>query len=83
MAIIIASDIKNLQPWINALKKTDPALEVITIDQVEDSSEVEFVLAWNYPHGLLNKYPRLKTVSSMGAGWIIFLPTPGCLKIST
>jgi glyoxylate/hydroxypyruvate reductase len=68
MAIIIASDIKNLKPWINALKKTDPALKVITADQVEDPSEVEFVLAWNYPHGLLNNYPRVKTVSSMGAG---------------
>jgi glyoxylate/hydroxypyruvate reductase len=68
MAIVIASDIKNIQPWIDALKKNDPAPEVIMIDQVEDPSQVEFVLAWNYPHGLLNKYPRLKTVSSMGAG---------------
>ena len=68
MAIVIASDIQNIQPWISALKNADPLVEVITIDKVIDNSDVEFILAWNYLHGLLGKYPRLKTVASMGAG---------------
>ena len=68
MAIVIASDIKNLKPWISALNKVDPSVEVTTMDEVRDKSAIEFILAWNYPHGLLRKYPRLKTVASMGAG---------------
>jgi glyoxylate/hydroxypyruvate reductase len=68
MAIVIASDIKSLDPWIRALKKRDPGLEVVTTDEVKDKNNVEFILAWNYPHGLLRGYPRLRTVYSMGAG---------------
>ena len=68
MAIVIVSDIKNLEPWIKALKKADPAIDVITQNEVKDKSVIEFALAWNYPHGFFNEYPRLKTISSMGAG---------------
>ena len=68
MAIIIASDIKNLEPWTSALKKADASVEIMTMDEVKDKSLVEFVLAWNYPHGRFREYPRLKTIYSMGAG---------------
>ena len=68
MAIVIVSDIKNLEPWNKALKKADPSIDIITHNEVKDKSAIEFVLAWNYPHGFLNNYPRLKTISSMGAG---------------
>lgn len=68
MAIIIASDIKNIQPWINALKKADSTVEVLISDNVRDKTEVEFALSWNHPHGLFREYPNIKTISSMGAG---------------
>jgi glyoxylate/hydroxypyruvate reductase len=68
MAIVIVSDIKNLQPWINALKKEDPSIEVTTMENISDKKVVKFALAWNYPHGLFLEYPEIKTISSMGAG---------------
>ncbi|MFP4367886.1 MAG: hypothetical protein ACLFQA_12395, partial [Bacteroidales bacterium] len=68
MAIVVVCDFDNLDPWINALKKVDPSTEIIRIEEVEDKSSVEFVLAWNYPHGLFRDYPGVKTISSMGAG---------------
>ncbi len=68
MPIVIVSDIKNLEPWIKALKKADPAIDVITHNEVKDKSAIEFALAWNYPHGIFSEYPRLKAISSMGAG---------------
>jgi glyoxylate/hydroxypyruvate reductase len=68
MAIVIVSDIKNLEPWIKALKKVDPAIDVITHNEIKDKSVIEFALAWNYPHGFFSEYHRLKTISSMGAG---------------
>lgn len=68
MAIVIASDFENTGPWIDALKKAAPSVDVLNIDEVGDRSVVEFVLAWNYPCSLLREYPHLKTISSMGAG---------------
>ena len=68
MAIVIASDFENTGPWIDALKKAAPSVDVRIIDEVRDRSVVEFVLAWNYPCSLLREYPHLKTISSMGAG---------------
>jgi glyoxylate/hydroxypyruvate reductase len=68
MAIVIVSDVNNLKPWISALKKNDPAVEVLTLDEVRDKSAIKFALAWNYPHGLFREFPSLQTISSMGAG---------------
>ncbi len=68
MSILIASDIKNLKPWIRALKKTAPEVKVITAEDVKDKSAVEFILAWNFPHGRFKEYPHLKTIFSLGAG---------------
>jgi glyoxylate/hydroxypyruvate reductase len=68
MAIVIVSDVDNLKPWISALKKNDPGVEIMTLDEVKDKSSIKFALAWNYPHGLFREFPSLKTISSMGAG---------------
>jgi glyoxylate/hydroxypyruvate reductase len=68
MAIAIISDIKNLQPWIDALKKEDPSVKVTSMEEIRDKQEIKFALAWNYPHGLFREYPSIRTISSMGAG---------------
>ncbi|MFO7923160.1 MAG: glyoxylate/hydroxypyruvate reductase A [Bacteroidales bacterium] len=68
MAIVVVCDLDNLEPWTKAMKMVDPSVDIITIDEVKDKSSVQFVLAWNYPHGLFREYPGLKTISSMGAG---------------
>jgi glyoxylate/hydroxypyruvate reductase len=68
MAIVIVSDIKNIQPWIDALKNEDPSVEVTPMENIRDKQVVKFALAWNYPHGLFLEYPAVKTISSMGAG---------------
>jgi glyoxylate/hydroxypyruvate reductase len=68
MSLLIASTGKNLDPWIQALKETDPGLEVTTLDQVTDKSAVTFALAWNHPKGVFREFPNLKCISSMGAG---------------
>jgi glyoxylate/hydroxypyruvate reductase len=67
MAIVIISDF-NPKPWVRALKNADPAVAVITPEEVKDKSAVTFALTWNHPHGLFTEYPALKTISSMGAG---------------
>jgi glyoxylate/hydroxypyruvate reductase len=68
MAIVIVSDFANPTPWIEALQKADPEVEVLMLEQVKDRSQVEFALAWNHPPGIFREFPNLKTISSMGAG---------------
>jgi len=68
MPIVILSDFANPEPWINALKKAAPDLEVMVFNKSLDRSQVEFALAWNHPPGIFMTFPNLKTISSMGAG---------------
>lgn len=68
MALVIVSETLNLQPWIAALKKADPEVEVITLQELKDPGQVEFALAWNHRTGIFREFPNLKTISSMGAG---------------
>ncbi|MEE4177782.1 MAG: glyoxylate/hydroxypyruvate reductase A [Bacteroides sp.] len=68
MALVIVSETLNLQPWIVALKKADPEVEVITLQALKDPGKVAFALAWNHRPGIFREFPKLKTISSMGAG---------------
>lgn len=68
MAIVIVSDFANPQPWISALKKADPKVEVLLHTDLTDYTNVKFALAWNHPPGIFMQFTNLKTISSMGAG---------------
>lgn len=68
MSMIIVSTGKNLSRWVDALKNTDPGLEVFLPDEVKDKSSIRFALAWNHPHGMFRDFPNLQCVSSFGAG---------------
>ena len=66
--LVIVSETLDLQPWIDALKKADPAVDVLTQKEVKDPDEVRFALAWNHRPGIFREYSGLMTISSMGAG---------------
>lgn len=66
--LVIVSQALDLEPWVAALKKADPEVEVITQQEVRDPKEVRFALAWNHRPGVFRGYPNLETISSMGAG---------------
>lgn len=68
MAIVIASQLQNISVWAKAIQNIDAKIEVLPFDKVSDPASVEFVLAWNQPEGIFENFPKLKTVSSMGAG---------------
>ncbi len=60
----------SVDTWVPALQQIDPGLD-LKIDiwpEVKNPEQVEFALVWTYPPGELQKYPRLKCISSMGAG---------------
>lgn len=68
MALLIICNDRDLTPWVNALKQTDPQLDVRIYPDEGNLEEIEFVLVWKHPKGILNRYPKLKAISSLGAG---------------
>lgn len=68
MALLIICDDRNLTPWVDSLKEIDPNLEVRVYPNEGNISDIEFILCWKHPRGILKKYPNLKCISSMGAG---------------
>lgn len=68
MSLAIISPGKNVQPWIEVLKNLDSTLKIQVYPEIEAPEEVEAVMLWNHPSGILSNFPNLKLISSMGAG---------------
>ena len=68
MPISIICQNKDPKPWISALKKVAPSIDVRAWPNDGDKAEVSFALLWQQPPGILQEYPNLKAISSMGAG---------------
>jgi glyoxylate/hydroxypyruvate reductase len=68
MSIVIFTDTNKIKPWKKALKEAAPDINVLSYEEINDASDVVFALAWNHPKGIFSQYPRLRCISSMGAG---------------
>jgi phosphoglycerate dehydrogenase-like enzyme len=68
MAITFICPDKDTTPWIQALNKLDPGLEIRVWPQDHPRQDVELALTWVHPAGTLQEYPNLKCIYSMGAG---------------
>ena len=67
MALVIINP-KGVEPWIEALKKVDPKIDIRTFPNDSNRNEISFALTWRHPYGIFKDYPNLKCISSMGAG---------------
>lgn len=54
--------------WVAALKRQQPLLEIEVWPEIADPAAVDFALVWKHPPGTLSQLPRLRCVSSLGAG---------------
>ena len=68
MAILIYPGNRDIHAWITALKSVDEELDIRVYPETGNPKEITFGLTWPYPHGLWNDFPRLKALSSIGAG---------------
>ncbi|MEO1021193.1 MAG: glyoxylate/hydroxypyruvate reductase A [Bacteroidota bacterium] len=57
-----------MQPWKEALLAIDPHLDIDIWPDVKDRNRVTFAVCWNHLHGVLEHYPNLNAVLSLGAG---------------
>ena len=68
MSLAIICPGKNVEPWIKVLNSEDPDLKIQVYPDINEPQEVEVVMLWNHPKGILKYFPNLKLISSMGAG---------------
>ncbi len=57
-----------MNPWKEALLEVDSNLDIDVWPRVENKQRVTFALSWRHPEKVLDGYPNLKVVSSLGAG---------------
>ena len=68
MSIIIICPSKNPAPWVKALRLIDTSIEIQIWPSDKAKADVTFALCWQQPEGVLNDYPNLQCICSMGAG---------------
>jgi len=68
MSLVLISPNRDMAGWKQSLKKIDPNIEVEIWPEIQDKSRVHFCVCWNQPEHLLDSFPNLKAVSSLGAG---------------
>ncbi|TYP91929.1 glyoxylate/hydroxypyruvate reductase A [Fodinibius salinus] len=68
MSLLLIAPDRDMSDWEQALQKSDPNLDIEIWPDVEDPKRVQFAVCWNHPKNVLNQYPNLQAVSSLGAG---------------
>jgi len=68
MGIAIISPGRDVSIWIDNITKLDNNIEVQVYPNIIDKEKIEAVLLWQHPYGILESFPNLKLVCSMGAG---------------
>lgn len=68
MSILIVSQNRDPQSWVETLKSKNSDLDIQVYPDVERPDEVEFAISWKHPESIYQNYPNLKVIASMGAG---------------
>ena len=68
MALLFYSEPDDPAPWIEALGKHLPDLEVRVWPDIGNADDIELALVWRPPRGLLAGLPHLQAILSLGAG---------------
>lgn len=68
MTLLFVPSELNPKEWTEALHQVDANIPIEIWPQVSKPEDVQFALVWWYPPGVLNKFPNLKCIASIGAG---------------
>jgi glyoxylate/hydroxypyruvate reductase A len=68
MSLLLIAPDRDMNPWAEALQAEDPNIDIEIWPDVGDKSNVQFAVSWNQPKHLLDSYPNMKAISSLGAG---------------
>mgnify|MGYP001791367268 FL=1 len=68
MALSLICPNRDLGPWVAAIQKIAPNLDLRVWPEDGDKAEVTFTLVWAQPQGIFAQYPNVQVIASMGAG---------------
>lgn len=68
MSLALICPNRDMEAWIMAFQAHDPSLKIEVWPEINAPEEVEFAVCWNHPDGVLQQFPNLKCISSLGAG---------------
>jgi glyoxylate/hydroxypyruvate reductase A len=68
MSLLLVAKNRDFTSLKKALLEKDPNLDVEVWPKVEHKERVQFAVCWNHPKHVLDSYPNLRAVSSLGAG---------------
>jgi glyoxylate/hydroxypyruvate reductase A len=57
-----------MEVWSSALQEAMPEMDVKVYPDEGDVNDIEYAVVWKHPRGILNQYPNLKAILSLGAG---------------
>ncbi len=59
---------KEIANWIAVFNELDPGIDLQVYPEVGRPEDVEVVVLWQHPKGILKRFPHLKLICSMGSG---------------
>lgn len=68
MSLLFIAPDRDLSSWENAIHSIDSNIEIDIWPAIKDKERIQFAVCWNHPKHLLDGFPNLKAVSSLGAG---------------
>ena len=68
MSLALICPDRDLRAWRQALAEQAPDVTVVVWPEIADPAAVEMAVVWRHPPGLLRQFPRLRCISSLGAG---------------
>ncbi|SMO75932.1 2-hydroxyacid dehydrogenase [Fodinibius sediminis] len=68
MSLLFIAPDRNMSEWVDQVNRIDPNIEIDLWPAIEDKERVQFAVCWNQPSHILDSFPNLKAVSSLGAG---------------
>lgn len=68
MTVLILMPNRDTSFLVNMLKELKPALEIRVWPDTGPEEDIEFILTWKHPPGVLNRFPRARAIMSFGAG---------------
>ena len=68
MSLLLIAPDRTVSSWKKAIHKIDPDIEIDIWPAIQNKERVQFAVCWNQPKHLLDSFPNLKAVSSLGAG---------------
>jgi glyoxylate/hydroxypyruvate reductase A len=68
MSVLLVSKNRDFSTLENHIRTIDPNIDVEIWPAIAKPDRVQLAVAWNHPENVLDKFPNLKAITSLGAG---------------